>query len=969
MRWPWSRRRTFDSTPKPIDDLFRELYASTGTTVTRADALSVPAVRRGRNMLCAIATMPLEQVDATNTVVASALLRQIDPDVANVVTLSQTIEDLIFDAESWWLVTAVDFAGYPMAAQHLDRTRVSLTPPGEARSPLPAGHDPRGAAVWVDGQPVSASQVIRFDSPNPAVLKHAGREIRRAILLDKAAGMYADDPRPSDYFSPADGADPVDDDEAKEIVTGWRAARKARATAWVPAALKYNTVDAPNPQQLQLAELSKQASLDIANSMGIDPEDLGISTTSRTYSNDVDRRRNKLNDVLKPYMAAIEHRLSMGDVTRRGYRVRFNTTEYLMPNPGERWAIYSTPRGQAVITDDEVREAEGMGPRPVGAEPAPEPDASANLAEPSEADRPPAHTFDGPTTFTLDAVVEEFSVDRDNRIIEGVAVPYGQVGSKDGVTFRFDRGSLQWAADNPGRVKLVYPRHGDAVGKAIQLKDTPRGLLTRFKVGRGAQGDQALMSAEDGVFDGLSIGVDFDARADVVPDPRNRGAMLVKRADLRHVALTDAPVFDNARVTHVAASRDKEGTVPDTETPESVEVPAPETPEPTAQVGQPVTFSLEQVQQLLSQAATPVAPEPEVERPAVVDPTRRLDLSVTEPASYRFSRSGSLVPAAHDFGIDFVKAVHPDHRDQAAYDRVMSFVQAQFDVVSGNVNELNPTINVPRYIDEREFVYPIYNAVSRGAPPNGIQPFQWPKFSSASGLVAAHTEGTEPTSGTYVTTSQPVTPVPLSGKAKISREVWDMGGVPGVGDIIWRRITRDWYETIEAAIVTMLDAASPTSLGTFTIGGGTTGQTLAAEMVAALALLQFARGGFRFDTAFAEAGLYTELAGALDDAGRPLFPMLGAQNSSGDVSARWSGVNVGGVPFLPAWALGATVGAVADSSYLIDRTAVDCWTTPPMRLTFDMTEVANVYIGVWGYHAEAINDLAGVREISYDPAV
>jgi hypothetical protein len=166
----------------------------------------------------------------------------------------------------------------------------------------------------------------------------------------------------------------------------------------------------------------------------------------------------------------------------------------------------------------------------------------------------------------------------------------------------------------------------------------------------------------------------------------------------------------------------------------------------------------------------------------------------------------------------------------------------------------------------------------------------------------------------------------------------------------------------------MLDAASPTSLGTLTVGGGTGHATLVQELRRFMALLQFARGGFRFDVAFAEAGLYTHLVDSFDTTGRPFFPQVNPTNADGDSAARWGTVNIGGVPFLPAWALGATVGAVPDSSYLIDRTAVDAWTTPPQRLTFDNHEVANVYLGVWGYHAEAINDLAGVREVIYDPA-
>lgn len=966
MRWPWSRkqRHTFDSAPRPIDQLFAELYgAADGTVVSRSDALSVPAVRRGRNIICAVGTMPLEQLGPDNRLEPSALLRQVDPDVANVVTVAQTIEDLLFEGVAWWEVTATDFAGFPVAAKHLDAKSVSVNPPNTARSPapLPSGLDPRGGVVWVDGNPVPWSRVIRFDSPNPALLAHGGREVRRAVLLERAAGMYADDPRPLDYFTPADGAEELDDDETAEFLNRWKAARKQRTTAYIPASAMYHSVDTPAPRDLQLAELSRQASLDIANALGIDPEDLGLSTTSRTYSNDVDRRRNRLNDTLAPYMRAVTDRLSMGDVTRRGYRVRFNTTEYLQPNPTDRWATYSTAKGMGAMTVDEVRAAEGLPPLPAGAEPEMGPAMEVDAARPS------AHTFAEVGLTFADIPVAQFSVDRENRIIEGLALPYNRVAEQGGIKFQFEPGALQWDADNPGRVKLLRDHdYTQPLGRAIQLRDTPDGVLARFKVARGRAGDEALELAEDGVLDGFSVGVDFDPRKDARPDARDRTIQRVRRADWRETSLTAMPSFDDARVTRVAASRTTgEGHMAD-ETTESATEPAPDPDPAPAAEAEAVTFTADQVKAMFAGLDTSGDQGPE--RPATVNPTRGVALSrVTDPASYRFARNGSLLPAAHDFGIDFVKAVHPDHRDQAAHDRVMEFMRAQFDVVSTDVNELNPAINMPRYIDEREFTYPIYTAVSRGAPPNGINPFQWPRFNSASGLVAAHTEGTEPTSGAYTTTSQSVTPTALSGKAKISREVWDMGGTPGLGDVIWRRITRDWYENLEAAVVTVLDNATPTALGTFTAGGGTTGQTLAAELEAALALLQFVRGGFRFDTAFAEAGLYTHLAAAKDDTGRALYPQMGPTNASGDAAARWSAVNVGGVPFLPAWALGATVGTVTDSSYLVDRTAVDAWATPPQRLTFDTTEVANVYVGVWGYKAAAINDLAGVREIAYDP--
>lgn len=404
---------------------------------------------------------------------------------------------------------------------------------------------------------------------------------------------------------------------------------------------------------------------------------------------------------------------------------------------------------------------------------------------------------------------------------------------------------------------------------------------------------------------------------------------------------------------------------------------APQAPAETQAQAARVELSADQIGALMARQGgaqivgallgVPIA-APEPEKPATVDPTRRMGATrVTEPQSYRFDRQGNLAPAAHDFGVDIVRALNPTFGDKEAEARVMDFVRAQFDVVAADVNELNPTINIPRYIDQREFSYPIFSTVNRGAPPNGVQPFSWPKFSSASGLVSANVEGTEPSSGTFVTSSQTVTPVPLNGKAKISRQVWDMGGTPGLSDVLWRRITRDWYETIEAAIVTAIAAATPATLGAFTAGGGTGFATLVDELSGYLAALQFARGGFRFDVAFAQADLYKHLTSAKDTTGRPLFPILGQTNANGQAAGRWGQIEVGTVPFLPAWALAAAGQTAATPSYLIDSTAVDAWATPPLRLTFDNHEVANVYVGVWGYHAEAVNDVAGTRTISYDP--
>jgi hypothetical protein len=347
----------------------------------RADAMRIPAILRGRNLICNIATLPLESVGPDNRVRRNPLLDQIDPNVANVVTLAQTVEDLFFDSVAWWRVTGFDpVTGMPSRAKRYSPDQVSLQPPaGYAHGWLPSGLSTTGV-VWMEGKAVPWSEVIRFDSPNPPFMQMAEDAIERAVLLDAAAKMYATDPSPRSYFSPADGlSDPFEGedltDEEKDqriaaLLDDWAAARRSRSTAYVPAALKYNTVQSPTPAELQLVALQQRVSLELANAIGLDPEDLGISTTSRTYQNATDRRKDRINDVLSPYMAAITQRLTMPDVTLPGERVRFRLDDYLRADPKTRAEVNSTYLDKGVISRQWVAADEGLPPEAIPAEPA-----------------------------------------------------------------------------------------------------------------------------------------------------------------------------------------------------------------------------------------------------------------------------------------------------------------------------------------------------------------------------------------------------------------------------------------------------------------------------------------------------------------------------------------------------------------------------------------------------------------------
>ena len=992
--WIARASMTFDTTPRPIAEVIFEMSSRAGA-VTRSDALSIPAVLRGRNLLCSPSTLPLVVLKEDNTTIKSPFLSQINPNVPNVVTLAATIEDLIFESVSWWRVLAFGHDMYPVQAERLEPSSVSLLPPNHATAAwLPSRLDARGT-VWIDGVETPGDQVIRFDSPNPPVLVHGARAIRRALLIDQLAAMYSANPRPLDYFSPRDPAagEPADG-TIKSMLTTWRTARKARATGYVPGWAAYNSVDSPSPADMQLVELQRQASLDLANALGLDPEDLGVSTTSRTYANAVDRRRDRVNDVLAPYMKAITDRLSMGDVTKRGERVIFDLNDYMKSNPTERMAMWRTLQEIGVMTPMAIARAEGIPATDVPAEaeaPAPAEDGGQAEAVPPAlaAAQPAAFTFSeelsplpfgtfanepGLRTHIASLPLHTFTVDREKRIIEGIAMPYGKTATKYGMTIRFEKGSLKFADLSRVKLLLEHDPH-KAIGVAVKITETANGLLTRFKVGRGPEGDKALDSAEDGVLDGLSVGADWDFAADSIPDPRNKGGALIRRADLREVTLTALPAFDDARLTRVAASRNGGSTMECSLCglvhAANIACPTP-APAPAAAPAAPATFSADQVTAMFAAysangggqvPAVPAVPAPQPQAgPQLVNPTRGPAAIVTEEAPYRFNRQGFLTSGSrYDFSTDLVNGLK--HGDKEAMDRAEKFMHGQF-VSSADVATLNPSQQRPDlYVDQKEYEYPIWSAIHKGTI-NDATPFILPKFSSSSGLVAAHAEGVEPTAGTFVATSQTITPTPVSGKITLPREAWDAGGNPQTSGLIWNQMSRAWFEALEASAVTMLEASSG---ATITITTAAADAALEASLTSQLAPLQYVRGGFRMRDFFVQVDLYKALIAAKDTAGRKLFPVIGAQNATGTAEEFFSSVLVAGLVARPGWALAAT-GIVTANSFLFDRADVSGWATAPQRITMDNIAIATVTMGIWGYKATANTDATGVRKIAYDPA-
>lgn len=552
--------------------------------ISRAEALQVPAVLRARNLIAGtLGSLPIKTTDASKREVLDTYLcaGNVDPDVPNSVTMAYTVEDLLFEGVAWWRVTKFGWHGYPVNARWVPVSAVTVAPtssrlPSQERISADTDYTTDGR-VYIDGVPVPDNVLIRFDSPNPPLLRHAARAIRTALTLDRNAATYSDDPLPLAVFTPKEGVDPGEPAEIEAMLDGWDAARRRRATGYIGAALDFNPVGW-SPEQMQLADARQHAVLEIARAAGVDPEDLGVSTTSRTYQNSEQRRQDLIDFTLGAYVAALNDRLSMRDVLPRGYQSRIRFDSFLRSDTMGRMNAYKVGLEVGAYTKDEIRDLEGK-PRLTPAQQAAQapPPQPAPQEEPEmDTDRPAAqfgrvrelsalaltNDADHPMiSFDDPEANASFRVNEAKRTISGMVVPWNKTAMSGGVRWKFAENSLRWGDASRVKLNLGHDR-SKTVGYAAGIRNTSVGLDVTFKIARGAEGDQALTLAADKAWDGLSVEIDFEDEAgdEWQRDPADEMTRLVRQAKLAHVGLTPAPAFDDARVAAVAASQHNERT-------------------------------------------------------------------------------------------------------------------------------------------------------------------------------------------------------------------------------------------------------------------------------------------------------------------------------------------------------------------------------------------------------------------------
>ena len=358
---------------------------------TRDEAMQVPAIARGRNVLCGtISSLPIRAYSTvagvTGEVDGPSWLDTPDPRYTRTWLLAQTLDDLIFQARAYWLVAGRYATGFPAGFHYLEHWRVGWTNSHGDRYRYLVPPELDGSwSLTVDGRIVPDRDVVRFDAfTGTGMLEYGAREIRAALALSDAARRFASIELPVGVLQ--DLGPGMDDDEIDATLARWEMARRTRTTAYLGSSFKYDAQTALDPTKLQLIEARQQSAVECARLLNLPAQYVSapMGAGNITYQNVESMRRELIDVACGPWIAGLEQRLSMNDVTPRGTQLRFDIDAFTRSTSLDRWNSYKTAfdivdpvTGMRALSVEEIRDRENFTPPGTAAPPPPPPDARA----------------------------------------------------------------------------------------------------------------------------------------------------------------------------------------------------------------------------------------------------------------------------------------------------------------------------------------------------------------------------------------------------------------------------------------------------------------------------------------------------------------------------------------------------------------------------------------------------------------
>lgn len=334
-------------------------FGYNGIGIDRNFALQVASVSRCRNLIAGVISsidLALYKKSTGEKLGSPVWLEQPDIRQPRSVTISATVDSLIFYSIAYWRVTSL-YAddGRPSGFEWVANNRVTYTT------------DKYGTEVkdyFVDGElaPMAGiGSLVTFQSLLPGVLLTASTTIRAAYDIQKASAVSAATPMPTGILKNS-GAD-LPETQIQGLLAAFKSARQNRSTAYLTSTLDYVPTSF-SPKDMAYTEASQYLSTEIARSMNVPAYMISSDmNNSMTYQNILDGRKEFVAYSLQPYISAIEDRLSMNDITNSQNQVRFAVDDtFLRVDAKDRLDILEKMLNLDLISTEQARQMEQLTP-------------------------------------------------------------------------------------------------------------------------------------------------------------------------------------------------------------------------------------------------------------------------------------------------------------------------------------------------------------------------------------------------------------------------------------------------------------------------------------------------------------------------------------------------------------------------------------------------------------------------------
>lgn len=306
-----------------FDDVFG---ADSGiVTVSRAAAMRIPAIARGRNLMVqTIARYSLEAAEGSvdGTTPGARLAEQPEwltyplDGSSPQLRMAWTVDDLLFYGWSLW--NRVN--GVPTSRVNFDRWRFNEDHDGI---------EVRRGGLWAPAQP---EEFVLIPGFHEGILCFGRDTIRDARNLYDIVRNRLDTPVPAIDLHQT-GGKPLSDDQWETLTGVWEAARRRKRGGVGRSSADIQVREMGGNGNDLLIEERNAAALDLARVIGVSAGmlDATVPKASLNYETKAGRNEEFVDRDLALYMTPITARLSLDDVIEPGRLVRFNMTDYLAP--------------------------------------------------------------------------------------------------------------------------------------------------------------------------------------------------------------------------------------------------------------------------------------------------------------------------------------------------------------------------------------------------------------------------------------------------------------------------------------------------------------------------------------------------------------------------------------------------------------------------------------------------------------